>query len=140
MIEKFIGNKSILTVIDLGKDKNVSSVEMVEVNYTDETIELMPKLRLEIISTEKISDLTKVQSEITKTIGGMIFAILNSYGVKMSEVPNILNYAEEQVNINYRRSRDILFGLNHEDLMINNINKIIEEDNAKGKDNNETSS
>lgn len=125
-MEKYIGPKKVVSVIDFGKDDNASSVDMVQVNLEDDSKELMPKLRYEIISTVEPSDLSKIQTTMTNTVGAMVFAVLNAYGVKMSEVSNILNYAEEQVNSNYRKSRDLLFGVDHEDLMINNINSIIE--------------
>ena len=125
-MQKYIGAKKVTSVIDLGKDGNASSIEMVQVNFEDDTQEIIPKLRYEIISTLEPSDFSGIQKTITNTVGAMIFAVFNAYGITMSEVPIALNYAEEQVNTNYRKSRDLLFGVDHEALMINQINNIIE--------------
>jgi len=135
-MEQYIAEKKILGVVVLEEEKTPSGNEMVEVKFENGTTEKMPKMRFEMIKSDKISDASTVQKTIQTKIGAQIYGLLNEFGVLFGEAEEILNSASTYVNSGYTKARDILWGCEHQYLSLIEINKILiknhEEQNNNG--------
>jgi len=123
-MSKFVGNKEILTVVDL-EEKTPSKQDVVEVSFVDETSEVMPKLRFEMIVTEEASSLTGIQNTVKAKVGGTIYGTMLEYGIKWDEVNDVVEAAVGFVNDGYARACDHLFKSEKGNISLIDINKIL---------------
>lgn len=130
-MEKFIADKKVLTVTVLEDQTTPTKQEMVKVTFTDESTETMPKLRFELISTEKVSDATGVQNKIKEKVGADLFSLLHEYGIKFGEIEGVVETCVNFANAGLERATDVLFGFTQRNLPLIEINKIVLEDAKK---------
>ena len=134
-MEKYIADKKVLALGVLG-DKTPAGNKMVMVNFVDGTQEAMPEMRLNMISTNEISDASTVQTKIRNHVGSYLLGVLHEFGIKMGEADMVLNSAGDAVNLSYERARDIKWGgVGHAMLPLIEVNKVLVQ-NATKKDNN----
>lgn len=108
-----------------------NKAEMVRVVFEDDTEEVMPKLRYEMVLGDSLSNLSAVQAKISQDVGSILYGVLQEYGIKMGEVEMILNTTSDLVNGCYAKARDIKWGCSHEYLPMLEINKVLLDNYAK---------
>jgi len=123
-MEQYIGNEKIFTVHEV-EEKTPSGESMVKVSFENGKSEIMPKKRLELINSLEVSDATKVQETINKTVSSMLFAVLHEYGIKMGEVNGVIDSTVKLVNSGLSKASDILWGFEYPDLPLNKVNEIL---------------
>lgn len=134
-MEQYIEDKKILGVVLVEDEKTPSKEDIVKVMFEDGSSETMPKRRLELISTDEISDGSSVQEKIKKEVGAVLFGALHEYGIKMGEVDGILDSVTNYANLGYQKARDIKWGgISHEFLPLLEVNKVLIQ-NAKESNN-----
>ncbi|HNW65717.1 MAG TPA: hypothetical protein PKO10_00725 [Aliarcobacter cryaerophilus] len=97
----------------------------VEVSFEDGSKEVMPKKRLEMISTEAISSDSLVREVLRKQVGSILFGVMHEYGIKIDEVDPCIDTVVELVNNSSAKSYEILFGYEKTKIPLNAINKIL---------------
>ncbi len=137
-MEQYIADKKVLGVNVLEGVLTPAKNEMVKVLFEDGSDEVMPKMRFEMIVTDKISDASSVQTKIQNHVGSYLFTTLHEFGIKMGEVEGILNSTSDFVNGGYTKARNIKWGFEHELLPLIEVNNVLLENYAK--DNNGTPS
>lgn len=131
---QYIAEKKILAVNILEDQKTPAGAEMVEVAFEDDTREVMPRARFEIIATEEISDASGVQTRFNDRISSLLFSILHEYGVKFGEIDKAFDGCVNLANNGLRKSQDILFGCEPKEITLIGINNILLK-NAKENNN-----
>lgn len=126
----FIGEKQI-AVVEVLEAKTPSQNEMVKVTYVDGSFEEMSKMRLELISTEEVSDASGVQKTINSKVSAHLFGVLHEFGIKYGEVEGILNATAALLDSGYIKARDLKFGFSQDKLPLIEINNILLENYAK---------
>ena len=136
-MEKYITEKRVLAALEISKDeqKTPGGNEFVLVSFEDGTKEVMPKMRFEMIVTDKISNATQVQETIKAKVAANIFGMLHEFGIKFGEIDGIMDAVVNLANSGFHKSQDILFGFNQPNIPLNNINKILVEDYVKNNSN-----
>jgi len=136
-MDNYIGNKKIILVVEKEDKKTPMGEMFVEVSFEDGSKELMPKKRLDILTTQEISDDSAVRDVLRKNVGSMIFGLLHEYGIKINEVDPCIDTVIELVNNASSKSYEILLGFEKTNIPLNAINdilmsnnKIIEEDDG----------
>lgn len=130
MQEQYIADKKILGVTE-SEIKTPGGVNMIKVLFEDNTFEVMPRMRFEIVVSDKMSDATTVQNSIKDAVGKSLFLVMHEYGVKTGEIDGVLDQCTEFVNNGLKKASDILFGFERADITLNTINHILLEQHAK---------
>jgi len=123
-MEKYIADKKILMVTEM-EEKTPMGEIFVEVSFEDGSKEVMPKKRLEMISTEAISSDSLVREVLRKQVGSILFGVMHEYGIKIDEVDPCIDTVVELVNNSSAKSYEILFGYSKTKIPLNAINKIL---------------
>lgn len=134
MEQQYIAEKKVLGVEKV-EEQTPAKNEMVKVLFEDSSVEIMPKMRFDIIVTNKISDASTVQKTLKEKVSATLYGALHEYGVKYGEADEIINYAADLVNVGYEAARDIIWGFEHRFLPLNEINKVLVKNNAKQSNN-----
>lgn len=136
-MEQYIADKRVLgvTVVD---EKTPAQSEMVKVIFEDNTEEVMPKMRFELVVTGEISNASAVQAKIREKVGSTLYSILHEYGVKFGEIEGIVDSCVQFANSGLEKATDILFKNTQQFLPLIEINKILIQ-NAKNGDNESSS-
>jgi hypothetical protein len=129
-MEQYISDKKILGVTEIEKQTPAGN-KMVEVIFEDNSKEVMPKMRFDIIVSDEISNASKVQEVISSTVGSYLLGVLHEYGIKMGEADNILNATGDAVNVGYEKARDLKWGISHRFLPLLDVNDVLRENYAK---------
>lgn len=129
-MEQFIADKKVLGVTE-SELKTPGGINMIKVLFEDNTFEIMPKMRFEIVVSDKISDATTVQNSIKDAVGKSLFLVMHEYGIKTGEIDGVLDQCTEFVNNGLKKASDILFGFERADITLNTINHILLEQHAK---------
>lgn len=137
-MEQYISDKKILLVKEIEGETTPMGEMFVEVSFEDGSKEIMPKKRLDMITSQEISSDSVVRDTIRKQVGSVIFGILHEYGIKIDEVDPCIDTVVELVNNSSSRSYEILFGYEKTKIPLNAINKILMA-NLKEEDGNKTS-
>lgn len=133
-MEKYIADKQVMAVVSLD-EKTPAGNNMVCVNFTDGIQEVMPEMRYHMISTNKISDASSVQTVVRNHVGSYLLGVLHEFGIKMGEADMVLNSAGDAVNLSYERARDLKWGnVTHAMLPLIEVNKILVEHANKNND------
>lgn len=130
MQEQYIADKKILGVTE-SEIKTPGGVNMIKVLFEDNTFEVMPRMRFEIVVSDKMSDATTVQNSIKDAVGKSLFLVMHEYGIKTGEIDGVLDQCTEFVNNGLKKASDILFGFERADITLNTINHILLEQHAK---------
>jgi len=109
-MQHYIGAKEVSIVVEVPDKKTPGGSEMVEVSFSDGTKEVMPKQRLELLSSDKEIDLSEIQKKLNTRVGALIFSLLHEYGVKVGETGQIADAVIELVNLSHSRAKEILIG------------------------------
>jgi len=133
-METFIADKKVLTTEVLVNEKTPVGSEMVKVTFEDETTEVMPKARFELITTNSKSDATSVQKKVSSRVGALMYSTMHEYGIKMGEINNVTDACVSLANAGYERARDALFGFEFLDLPLIEINKTLIHATSKNND------
>jgi hypothetical protein len=123
-MDTFIGEKRIASAAVI-EEKSPAGNEMVKVVYEDGAEEVMPKLRSELLISDKRSDASTVQSTLKVRVAAMMYSTLHEYGVKMGEVNSIIDAVTLLVNSGYDKARTLKFGFEFDQLPLIEINKIL---------------
>lgn len=136
-MEKYIGNKKILAVVEIAKETEVTPAqnEMVSVSFEDGTNEVMPKLRYELIVTDTVSSASGIQETLNKKVGAGVYSMLHEYGIKFGEIDGIMDNCVNLANSGFHKAQDILFKCSQSDIPLNEINKILLKDYAEQNNN-----
>jgi len=126
----FIGEKQVSTV-EVLEAKTPTNNEMVKVTFVDGSVEEMPKMRLELISTEEVSDASGVQTKVRSKVSAHLFGVMHEFGVKFGEVEGILNAVGDLVDAGYNKARDLKFGFTQQAIPLITINNVLLENYAK---------
>ncbi len=124
-MEQYIADKKVLGVTQLEDITTPGGAGMVEVLYEDNSKEVMPVARFDIIKTEAISDASTVQKTIKERVGSMLYSILHEYGIMFGEVEGCVDTCVNYANAGLEKSTDILFGKTQKFLPLIEINNIL---------------
>ncbi len=138
-MESFIADKKIFAVTDL-EERSPLDNPMVKVMFEDDSFEVMPKARFELIKTPELSDLSAVQVLLRKRVGSVLFSWLHEYGIKMGEVNGVVDAVTNLVNAGYEQARDYVFKCEYMDLPLIEINKLLLKQKDGENSNNGTAS
>ncbi len=143
-MEQYIADKKIELVVVLEGQTTPNGAEMVEVSYTDGTKEVMPKKRLELVSTEEKSSATELRNTMCARVGALMYSIMHEYGVKWGEINAIMEATGALCDDGFYKASNINFGVEDKDqvtlISINNILlKNINDKSNKESDNGATS-
>jgi hypothetical protein len=133
-MEQYIGEKKVRTVVGPLEEKTPIGNDMIKVIYVDNSEEIMPATRFELLKTEERSDATTVQNKLRSRVAAVIYSNLHEFGVKMGEVNGISDAVFDLVNNGYERARTVKFGFDHMDLPLIEINKILLNATVKSDD------
>ena len=134
-MDQFIGKDKIVLVVDVEGKKTPAGEVIVSVTFESGKVEIMPKKRLELLSSE--TEMESIQTIIKEKVGATIFAVMNEYGIKMGEINLCLDGVVELSNNGFKKCGDILFGCEYNDLTLNKVNDILL-DNFKQVNGNKT--
>mgnify|MGYP001560731065 CR=1 FL=1 len=82
----YIGEKKIKNTETL-KDKTLSGILLIEVEFEDKTKETFSKLLYDKIVSEKSCDATELREKRIKPIVEVILVLLRDWGIKLNELP-----------------------------------------------------
>lgn len=131
---EYIGKKRIITVIELD-EKTPAGSDMVEVCFEDSTKEKMPKVRFELVATMELSDDTIVMQKLLARVGAVLFGTLHEYGARWGEVNAMSDAMVKLCENGMEKASDIKWGCDKPNISLNEINKILVENNAKQNSN-----
>lgn len=137
-MEQYIADKQVMTVLILDQ-KTPAGLEMVEVIFTDETKETMPKKRFEMVVSEDKTDASAVQKKITDGVGSIIYSTIVEYGVKWGEVNAVGDKMIEFVNNGFEKASDVLWKTDKPNISLIDINSVLIKDHVKDEQNNDGS-
>lgn len=126
-MDKYIADKKVVAVEELVEIKTPLENVMLKLIYEDGSIELMPKVRFDLLATDVISDLTEVQNKVRARVAAMLFSTLHEYGVKMGEVNGISDAMFDLINNGYERAKEVKFGYEHLELPLIVVNNILKD-------------
>ena len=124
-MEQYIGNQKILTVFQL-ETKTPAGEAMVEINFESGKKETMPKKRLELLNSVKISDATSTNLTLKAHVASVLYGVLHEYGVKMGEVNGISDGMVDLVNNGFSKATNFLWKTeDREELPLNSVNEVL---------------
>jgi hypothetical protein len=124
-MEQYLSDKKIMLVVEIQDEKTPAGEMLVEVSFEDGSKEVMPKKRLEMLTTQEISNDSLAREVLRKQVGSIIFGVLHEYGIKLDEVEPCIDTVYELVNNATAKSYEILFGFSKTQIPLNAINKIL---------------
>jgi len=130
-MEQYIGNKQIMGVTIVEGKLTPGKNEIVKVMFTDGSFEIMPKSRLEMISTEELSDASGVQAKVKDYIGKIIYSVVLEHGLDVGEIDGVLDACAQFANDGLHKAQDILFKYPANKIPLLVINDILLENHAK---------
>lgn len=120
----YVGEKKVRGIREVAQVTPLGS-GIVEVEFIDKTVELMPKIRYEAIVSHKSLDPSACNERFTKKVASNIYGMLLEYGVKLSEVDHIIQQTIGLVNGASVKATNTLWGVEYEDQrtlsMINDV-------------------
>ena len=130
-MEQYIGSDKILTVFIKEDLKTPTGESMVEVSFENGKKEIMPKKRLELLTTNEISDATKANIKLKAHVASVLYGVLHEYGIKMGEINSVCDGMVDLANNGFSKASNILFKTDDKDnISLNSVNNILIE-NAK---------
>jgi len=124
-MEHYIGDKEIMTVVVLDT-KTPAGEDIVCVQFTDGTKQEMPKQRLNLLSTDKRSDLAESRNMLTARVAAICFASMHEYGIKWGEVNAVMDAVVQLADNGMAKASNILFEVEYkDDITLNQINDIL---------------
>lgn len=137
---QYIGRKKIKDIKDLDY-RTPQGATMVEVTYEDGEKEVMSHPRFSVIVTNEESDLGEVREKLKKKLGGMMYAIMVEYDIRMGEGNDVVNAVGDLINNASVKSINKMWNVDHSDdrslIMINNV--LLENDKNEKGDNGSSS-
>lgn len=128
----YIENKEILLVAQT-EDNTPIGNEMVKVTFMDNSSEVMPKARFELLATEEVSDATAARKILVARVSSIIFGTFHEYGIKMGEVNSIIDGITELINNGFTKAQNIKWGSEYTDIGLLDVNKVLlDEQNNNG--------
>lgn len=134
MEQQYIEDKKVLAVIEM-ESKTPAGNDMVEVCFEDNTKEIMPKMRFELIKSDKILDPTDFSNIVKARVASICFGSFHEYGVKMGEVNGILDAVTSLVNEGFAKAQNIVWGVDYPGIKLIDINKVLLNNHAKQNNN-----
>jgi hypothetical protein len=129
-MDQYLSDKKIMLVVEAKEEKTPGGEMMVEVSFEDGAKEIMPKKRLELLTTNEISSDSLVREVLRKQVGSILFGVMHEYGLKIEEVDSCLDTVVELVNNSTAKSYELLFGFEKTKIPLNEINKILLKENG----------
>ena len=129
-MENYIGKNKILLVVEIQDKKTPAGEMFVEVSFENGTKEIMPKRRLETISSDKEQEDLEIKTLLKHKVSSTIFGVLHEYGLKMSEIDTVLDGVVELINNASEKSYEIVYGCEKSVTPLNLINDILVENHG----------
>jgi len=131
-MEQYIGTEKILTVFALEDNKTPTGETMVEVTFDDGKKEIMPKKRLELLTTNEISDATAAHITLKAHVASVLYGVLHEYGIRMGEINSVCDGMVDLANNGFAKASNILFKTEDKDFIsLNSVNDILIENASR---------
>ena len=133
-MDQYIGSKQIVFVKELEDKKTPGGDIMVEVSFNDDSKDVMPKKKFELVSKDQKYDDIEINKIVTGRVASIIFGMLHEYDLTWGQVNPVIEAIGALMENGMEKAYNIHFGVDTKtDIPLNKINQMLKEHNESGK-------
>ncbi len=125
----YVGNKEIKSTEEL-EQKTPLGNSLVEVIYTDDSKEILPKQMADRLTSLKQVDISEFQHLRCSILADLLFSIIREYGMKWNEFTYVMTLLKTSVEKHREAAEKTLYGKAREEVTLLDIAEILKNNKA----------